>query len=191
MSSAGKRALTPWEIAARRRNARKSTGPRTAVGKRRAPPNALRSGEHIRLPGGGRWFLPRDPKEFRHLHCDLLGPIEDWTLAFLANHLAQEFWWKWHRQRCHREMGLPDTSQRDDERIEEWLGSALEALATRSRKWYCRLTTSLGGGFDSLSELRSRLESRLAVYRTSIAHVDRPTVQEILAKIGDPLNEAK
>ncbi len=42
MSVRGKRALEPWKIAARRRNALKSTGPRTAVGKRRSALNSLK-----------------------------------------------------------------------------------------------------------------------------------------------------
>jgi hypothetical protein len=41
--------VTPASLEARRRNAKKSTGPRTARGKAQSRLNALRTGEHSRL----------------------------------------------------------------------------------------------------------------------------------------------
>ncbi len=183
MPADGKRALAPWEIAARRRNAQRSTGPRTAAGRRRSALNALRTGEHARLPGGGKWFLAKDPPEFRRLHCALLallGPIDGWDLAFLAHHLAQEFWWKWCLAERDPETGYPEIMQSDEARLEEWLNRVLASLAVRSRKWKWRLTEILGGPFDSLAELCARLESRLPVRREPVAQRLSPLLQIIL-----------
>ena len=48
--------MTPALLAALRRNARKSTGPRTARGKAQTRLNALKSGQHSRLYWGLRYF---------------------------------------------------------------------------------------------------------------------------------------
>ncbi len=189
-----KRALAAWEIAARRRNAQRSTGPRTAAGKRRSALNALRSGEHVRLPGGGKWFLPKDPPEFRRLHCSLmalLGPIDGWDLAFLAHRLAQEFWWKWYLLERDPETGYPEIMESDEARLEEWLSRALASLAARSRKWKWRLTEILGGPFDSLAELCARLESRLPLRREPVAQTISPLLQMIMGGIKESLKRTQ
>lgn len=49
MSFRRRQTLTPTLLAANRANARKSTGPRTAIGKRRVRFNALRDGRRARL----------------------------------------------------------------------------------------------------------------------------------------------
>ncbi len=183
MAADGKRALAPWEIAARRRNAQRSTGPRTSAGKRRSALNALRSGEHARLLGGGKWFLAKDPPEFRRLHCALLallGPVDGWDLAFLMHHLAQEFWWKWCLTGRDPKTGYPEIMQSDETRLEEWLETLLASLAARSRKWQSRLAAILGGQFDSLAELCDLLESRLPLPREPVAQDISPILRAIL-----------
>ena len=69
---------TPALLEANRRNARKSTGPRTARGKAQTRMNALRSGERSRLR--------------RDLWVALLnappGRVEDWVQALMTPEMA-------------------------------------------------------------------------------------------------------
>ena len=68
-----KPALSPARLAANRRNAQKSTGPKTKAGKRRVALNARRRGL---APPEIEWQLlarGEDPRDFRRLHRDV-GP---------------------------------------------------------------------------------------------------------------------
>jgi hypothetical protein len=84
--------LSPAKLAANRRNALKSTGPKTAAGKRRVAMNSRRDHElcsperELRTRGENPW-------DYRRLHLDLIfRPGDRWekggveTLAFV--------WWK-------------------------------------------------------------------------------------------------
>jgi hypothetical protein len=61
--------LTPRRLAAKRRNAQHSTGPRTAGGKRHSSRNSRRHGlySNARFFRDGTLTLGEDPREFRHL----------------------------------------------------------------------------------------------------------------------------
>jgi hypothetical protein len=93
--SLGKRAPWPWEIAARRRNPLKSTGPCTAAGKRRSSLNGLQRGlcapwrEHLLL------LSCEDRRDYRRLHRDLISVLqpEDPYISHLVAALTDE-WWK-------------------------------------------------------------------------------------------------
>ena len=52
--------MTPARLAANRRNARKSTGPRTARGKAQSRMNGLKSGVYPATPPGNQWEKWRD-----------------------------------------------------------------------------------------------------------------------------------
>ncbi len=69
----GKPASRAARLAANRRNAQKSTGPRTAAGKRRAALNSQRRG--LASPEIERQLQERgeDPDDFRRLHRDLVA----------------------------------------------------------------------------------------------------------------------
>jgi hypothetical protein len=88
-------------IAANRRNALKSTGPRTAAGKRRVALNALVRGllpedleRQLRARG-------EDLNEFRRLHRDLIGIFEprDPAGARVVTQMALTWWEKARRIR--------------------------------------------------------------------------------------------
>ncbi len=74
-------ALSPARLAANRRNAQKSTGPKTKAGKRRVALNARRLG--LAPPEIERQLRARgeDPRDFRRLHRDVadLFPAQDAT----------------------------------------------------------------------------------------------------------------
>jgi hypothetical protein len=169
MPERGRRALAPWEIAARHRNAQKSTGPRTPRGKRRAALNALRTGDYARRRGGERLFFSQAPPEFRRMLSDLialLDPAEDRDIAFEAVDLAREFWVKWECMRVRRQFRQPEAATtEDDARLQACLEWVLSALRGRSRKWRSRLAAALAGPVDSLPDLRRRIEARLSVFQ--------------------------
>ena len=57
--------LTPARLEANRRNAQKSTGPRTARGKSQSRMNSLRTGGHFALYRAGFLLLPLTPRPAR------------------------------------------------------------------------------------------------------------------------------
>ncbi|HMD96930.1 MAG TPA: hypothetical protein VKM93_06305, partial [Terriglobia bacterium] len=68
-----KPSLSPARLAANRRNAQKSTGPKTKAGKRRVALNPRRLG--LASPEFERQLLARgeDPRDFRRMHRDLVA----------------------------------------------------------------------------------------------------------------------
>lgn len=161
-----KRELAPWEIAARRRNAQKSTGPRTREGKRRAALNSLR---WPRWPPHVRDVLVKEcipPPEFRQMTrkvIALLAPSDEHTTR-LVNYLTHNWWVKAitvGRMQRHLKFRL-DTSRIDRTLEGDLLALAL-ALSYRSRKWRYRLEKSLGEPFESMADLRAKIEARLPI----------------------------
>ncbi|MGH9433647.1 MAG: hypothetical protein ACRD3T_19125 [Terriglobia bacterium] len=99
---------SPQRIAANRRNARKSSGPRTAAGKVRASRNRLKHGRYagkdspsLRTIYASIVELGEDPEEFTRLHQDLLDSYRPATraAALLVDDLAAR---RWERQRLER-----------------------------------------------------------------------------------------
>lgn len=167
MPAKGRRALTPWEIAARRRNAQKSTGPRTPAGKRRSALNALKEGTTAQRPEAGWLFSLQAGKKFRGLHCDLialLDPAGNHQLAFEVWDLALAFLAKAVCRDVDLQLGQQGDMGGLDWLLEWQLQSLVDTLEKRSRKWYSRLTAALGEPVASWSELRTLLESRLALF---------------------------
>ncbi len=82
---------TQKQIEANRRNAQRSTGPRTEEGKRRVSDNAIRHG----LAASPSRFLPHeDPAEYHEMRGAL---IQDWQPVgaqelMLVDHIAQGWW---------------------------------------------------------------------------------------------------
>jgi len=98
---ASRKPLTPEAIAARRKNAQKSTGPRTEAGKRRASLNALKHGSHARSLWGSMKALGEEPQELRRLLADLLAshrPANPSEIMLVEDLAAL----RWQRRRCQR-----------------------------------------------------------------------------------------
>ncbi|MCL5005520.1 MAG: hypothetical protein M1404_03215 [Acidobacteria bacterium] len=90
--------LSPRQIRARRLNARKSTGPRTAAGKRRAALNALKYGTHTgpqSLPEM-LYELGESPQEYQSFLADLLAALAPSNAVerMLAEDIATLAWKK-------------------------------------------------------------------------------------------------
>ncbi len=98
--------LTPKEIEARRKNAQKSTGPRTRAGKRRAALNALQYGWYaqasVRTMSKIMAALGKDPAQFVRLLKDVLQsypPRNALQMMMIAEDIARL---RWHEQRNQR-----------------------------------------------------------------------------------------
>jgi hypothetical protein len=171
LSITRKRPLASWEIAARRRNGRKSKGPRTPEGKRRAALNLLRwrlcpKEQEKLLTAQGE-----DPREFRRLHRELFALLEPTDAVFegLMSRLAGEFWNKL------RLVRMPSHSPDDESKVSEVNGRIeviLARLVTRMmirtpRKWYRSLRSAAGALIGSPAELRNGIESRMSSFSST------------------------
>lgn len=162
------RPLMPWEIAARRRNAQKSTGPRTPAGKRRASLNSLK---WPLWPARMRATVAKSgapPREYRRLTRDLTALLDpcDAHLNHLVCYLVHHWWLKAIQvgiMRRHPRVRLDTTGL--DQCLEFDLASFADGLSFYSRKWLHRLEKSLGARVESFADLRAKIESRLATFQ--------------------------
>jgi hypothetical protein len=167
-----KRQLTPREIAARRRNAQRSTGPRTRAGKRRSALNSLKWPICSRRRQNKLAARGEDPREFRRFARDLTALLRppDPPLRRLVASLAVG-WWR--KVRLLRRTQPSSVSQsrfearilRLDGRIEDTLWLFARALRLRTRKWYRRLASGFGTYLYSPEVLRREIEARLEPLR--------------------------
>lgn len=91
----GKRELTEKELEARRRNAKRSTGPRTAAGKARVAENAVRHGCYARTSTAiCRGPLEEDPNEVAAFHEAMVSLLDPQTMVedVLARDIARLAW---------------------------------------------------------------------------------------------------
>jgi hypothetical protein len=160
------RQLTPLELAARRRNAQRSTGPRTAAGKFRSSLNSLKRELCPFVRERMIEFWGEDVREYRRLHRDLINLLlpRDLYLAERVAELAEAWWEKVCALRAPAWRGFREDRVREaEERIEGELAFIIEALRGQSRQWRYRLECDLGATFNSDAQLRERIEARLPV----------------------------
>ena len=158
-------ALSAARLAANRRNARKSTGPRTRAGKRRA---ALNSRRHNLCPPDLEHYLKargEDPREFRRLYRDLVAIFQPHEAAGVraVELLALTWWEKARRMRNWIGTG-PGRCDDLDERVENLLRFLVYVQKQRHEHWQERLIQALGGPLKSPADLRHRIERRLLVF---------------------------
>ena len=96
--------MTPALLAALRRNAQRSTGPRTAAGKQNSKFNSLKHGGYAALEHHRQIMLAlgEDPEKFERLKRELaaaLGP-EDALSAAQIEYLAKLCWRRARRERA-------------------------------------------------------------------------------------------
>src|SRR5208282_4701268 len=110
-----KSVASPARLAANRRNAQKSTGPRTAAGKRRAALNSQRRG--LAPPEFERQLQERgeNPQHFRGLYRDLVAlfPPHEASDETAVRVLAERWWEKARRLRDCAGEGKPVTRDLD------------------------------------------------------------------------------
>jgi hypothetical protein len=98
--------MTPALLAALRRNAQRSTGPRTAAGKQNSKFNSLKHGGYAALEHHHQTMLAlgEDPEKFERLKRDLaaaLGP-ENALSAAQLEYLAKLCWRRARRERAKK-----------------------------------------------------------------------------------------
>ncbi|GEM_PF-1478820 len=163
-ASSAIRKPSPLQIAANRRNAQKSTGPRSTAGKRRAALNALRCGLcppeieiQLRLKG-------EDPREYRKLHRDLIAlfqPHDEATRHVLE--LMMQTWWEKARRIRQWTAASPPNWEDLDARLDGLLRSIVHLLRLRHEWWRHRLFSVLGTT-GSPEVVRRKIESRLSIF---------------------------
>jgi len=158
-------ASSPLRIAANRRNALKSTGPRTLAGKRRVALNARRRGlcseeleRQLRARG-------EDPQEFRRLHRDLIAIFhpKDHAAVEAVALMAQTWWEKARRIRDWVAAGQPRTDELDA-RLEKLLVLLVYGERQRHGWWRHRLAAVLGRPVGSPNGVRHKIEARLLLF---------------------------
>jgi len=162
-----KRPLTVPQILARRRNARRSTGPRTEEGRRRAKLN-YRS---LELPEAARRRLERlhaDPRDFQRVWRDVLA-----VFAFMGPEmepcLSAVAWDFWLKQHCALHAFQHMDLLAIEARLDKSLMALLHVYKLSNRKWRFCLRREFGpfleggpGLFRKAVELRLESNQRLA-----------------------------
>jgi hypothetical protein len=156
---------SPLRIAANRRNALKSTGPRTAAGKRRVALNARRRdlcSEEVERQLQARG---EDPREFRRLHRDLIAifrPKEPGAVQAVEQ-MAHTWWEKARRIRNWVAASQARTDDLDS-RLEKLLIFLVYGERQRHGWWRHRLAAVLGRRLGSPAEVVQKIEARLLLF---------------------------
>jgi hypothetical protein len=149
---------------ANRRNALKSTGPKTAAGKRRA---ALNSRKDTYSEDLERQFRARgeDPRDFRRLHRDLVALFQprDAPDKSAVELLARTWWEKARRIRDWVAAG-PARCDDQDRLIEELLLFVVNVQRHQHQQWRVRLAAVLGQPIGSPADVRCKIEARLHLF---------------------------
>jgi hypothetical protein len=157
---------SPLRVAANRRNALKSTGPRTAAGKRRVALNTLKKNlcsaeleKQLRARG-------LDPRDFQHLHRDLIAIFHPKAkAAFEAVELLARTWWeKACRIRAWVGAGPPNTLDLDL-KLEELMHCVVFLKRMRHEWWQKELWSVLGRRpLPTPAAVRCAVEARLSLF---------------------------
>jgi hypothetical protein len=156
---------SPLRIAANRRNALKSTGPRTAAGKRRV---ALNTRSRDLIPEElERQLLARgeDPRDFRRLHRDLIAIFHpEERSGSEAVLLMAQTWWE--KARRIRSSAAPGPARVDDldKRLELSLQFLVYVQGQRHERWHRRLVAVLGRPLGGPADVRRKIEARLFLF---------------------------
>jgi hypothetical protein len=159
------RQRSPLRIAANRRNAQKSTGPKTPAGKRRVALNALRQGLGSQELMRDLKRRGEDPREFRRLQRDLIAIFQPHDTESKQTVELMAWTW-WRKARRQRGWAGPEPVQSADldQRLEELLLLLVELLRSRHEWWQSRLASVLGWPVGSPANALRRIESRLFIF---------------------------
>ncbi len=157
--------LSPARLAANRRNAQKSTGPKTKAGKRRAALNARRLG--LAPPEIERQLQARgeDPRDLRRLHCDVAALFQPHDVAGeAAVQLLAMTWWEKARRIRNWVAAGPARTDDLDGKIEQLLTFLVNVQRQRHERWRVRLVDVLGSALGGPADVRRKIERRLSVF---------------------------
>jgi len=165
--------LSPARLAANRRNAQKSSGPKTKAGKRRAALNARRL--DVACPEIERQLKARgeDPRDFRRLHRDVaalfqphdvVGEAAVQLLAGPIRFAHGRLWWEKARRIRNWVAAGPAPTNELDGKIEELLLLLVSVQRLRHERWRPRLAEVLGPGPGSPADVRRKIERRLFAF---------------------------
>lgn len=142
---------------------KRSGGPHTEGGKRRAALNSQRRGLCAKPLERELKARGEDVREFRRLHRDLIGWLrpDDARIRAVVAKLAETWWRKRRRLRGAVGSAAPDTVEIDAQ-IDELLQLYVHCARERNRKWRHRLEILFGPGLSGPYFLRTRIEARLA-----------------------------
>ncbi|HEV2175764.1 MAG TPA: hypothetical protein VGW33_00945 [Terriglobia bacterium] len=158
------RPLTPAQFRAQRRNARRSTGPRTIEGRRRSTLNY----RQLRLPREAIELLQRvkgDPRDFLRLWRDVLAVF--WFMGREMEPYLSVLAWDWWLKQHLARRGEPEHALRAiDARLEEALVELVAAYRWINREWRYRFMQEIGStGELDIGHLRLAVETRLRAYQ--------------------------
>ena len=128
------RALSPARLAANRRNAKKSTGPKTKAGKRRVALN----GRRLASPEIERQLRARgeDPRDFRRLHRDVAALFQPQDVpGDAAVQLLALTWWEKARRIRNCVTAKAALTDDLDEKIEELLTFVVYVQRELRQRW--------------------------------------------------------
>jgi len=166
--------LNARQLESNRRNAQKSTGPRSKTGKYRS---ALNAENRRLLPEAVERDLRargEDPREFLRLHRDLVGIFHPFhpDIAKAVAMLASAWWQKARRIRQWVGAGAARSPELDA-RIEALLVVVVTQLQKHHGPWHRRLMASVGQPIGPPREVRSKIERRLALFGAKPATTKR------------------
>jgi hypothetical protein len=158
--------LSAARLAANRRNALKSTGPKTPAGKRRVSLNKGRDKE-LCSAEVERDLLARgeSPRDFRRLHRDLIALFRpgDRLEKGGVQTLASVWWKKARRIRGWVGAGEPRCDDLDAQ-LDQLIRLLLLTQSAQHQWWKARISSVLGYGLRNPLEVRLRIERRLFAF---------------------------
>jgi len=179
-------ALSPARLAANRRNAQKSTGPRTKAGKRRAALNARRLG--LAAPEIERQLQARgeDPRDFRRLHRDLAALFQPQDVAGeAAVRLLAVTWWEKARRIRNCVTASAALTDDLDQKIEELLTFVVYVQRQLHRPWQAWLMEVLGPELGKPADVRRKIERRLSTFGATKAARAYPRPLKVDGRLMD------
>jgi len=188
-------ALSPARLAANRRNAQKSTGPKTKAGKRRVALNPRRLG--LVPPEFERQLQARgeDPRDFRRLHRDVAALLQPHDVAAQAAVQVMAVTW-WEKARRIRNWVAAGPARTDDldKKIEDLLRFLVYVQRQRHERWQAHLVEVLGSLLGNPADVRRKIERRLFAFGATKATRTYPRplkvdglLDEFQAAFGDIL----
>ncbi len=157
---------SPAQTTARRKNSRKSTGPRSCRGKRHSSRNALRHGLYSDVQyfcGEAAMELGEDPGQFFRLYTGLLAarPPADALEQVLVEDIAVLIWKKARLERSEAAVQVCNVRKHDLERRKQFMQVGRDGTTMSQAEMLekgLRVTLDAPGKFEEILEMLGMLE---------------------------------